>query len=271
MHRIITLSEAINNLINLYRFIDIRSIVCRKDLKSEWLCVFSKIRLTDDDNEEIKRLHTGHLQNLGVEENKQRRFRFLYECRDIQDVNSVINEIFNNQLTVNGITSRLQTGTNKGVEGIEVQKYDYYSTIEERKGYHHWFIFLPNSGNGSTYKLLSDLAITVEEIGSELEFLNAFFDISSTEWNKNTNNLALLMPIYIKRSEIFRVEKQKTLVKYLIHKELITVCTARKIVHYKDNVKILKLDLPDLTEAEGSSQIVPIMLSIDNKEFPKMR
>jgi hypothetical protein len=77
------------------------------------------------------------------------------------------------------------------------------------------------------------------------------------------------MPIYIKRSEIFRVEKQKTLVKYLIHKELITVCTARKIVHYKDNVKILKLDLPDLTEAEGSSQIVPIMLSIDNKEFPK--
>ena len=108
MHRIITLSEAISNLINLYRFIDIRSIVCRQDLKSEWLCVFSKIRLTDDDNEEIKRLHNGHLQNLGVEENKQTRFRFLYECRDIQDVNSIIDEIFNNQLTVNGITSRLQ-------------------------------------------------------------------------------------------------------------------------------------------------------------------
>jgi hypothetical protein len=74
MHRIITLSEAISNLINLYRFIDIRSIVCRQDLKSEWLCVFSKIRLTDDDNEEIKRLHAGHLQNLEVEENKQTRF-----------------------------------------------------------------------------------------------------------------------------------------------------------------------------------------------------
>ena len=77
------------------------------------------------------------------------------------------------------------------------------------------------------------------------------------------------MPIYIKRSEIFRVEKEKTLVKYFIHKELLTVCTARKIIHYKNNVKILKLDLRDLIEAQASSDIVSIMLPIDNKQFSK--
>jgi hypothetical protein len=89
------------------------------------------------------------------------------------------------------------------------------------------------------------------------------------EWDHNTNNLVFLMPIYIKRSEIFR-EKEKALVKYFIHKELFRVCTARQIIRDKDNLQILKLDLHDLAEeTQDSSYIVRIMLSIHNKQFSK--
>jgi hypothetical protein len=102
-----------------------------------------------------------------------------------------------------------------------VEKYDCFSTLEERNGYHQWFIFLPNNGGRSTYKIASDLGITQEDIGLNLELLNSWFDITSDEWNRNTNNLVLLMLIYVKRSEIFRSGGKKTLVKYLIHKELL--------------------------------------------------
>jgi hypothetical protein len=142
--------------------------------------------------------------------------------------------------------------------------------FQKRDGYHQWFIFLPNSGGKGTYKIATELGITQEDIGLKLDFLNTWFDIPSTEWNSNTNNLALLMPIYIKRSEIFRSGKEKSLVKYFIHKELLKVCTARKITYNKAIPHISKLDLHDLTkETQDSSRIVPIMLSIDNEQFSK--
>jgi len=58
MHRILTLKEVISNLTNSYRFMDIRSIVGRQDLNYDWSCIFSKIRLTDDDSEKINEIHS---------------------------------------------------------------------------------------------------------------------------------------------------------------------------------------------------------------------
>jgi len=87
-----------------------------------------------------------------------------------------VNEILRGQVTIRGVTSRLQSSAN---EGLEVQKYDYYSTPEEGDGYHQWFIFLPNSGGRSTYKIATDLGITQEDIELKLEFLNTWFDIPS--------------------------------------------------------------------------------------------
>lgn len=267
MRRILTLKEVISNLTNSYRFIDIRSIVGRQDFNYDWSCIFSKIRLTDDDSEKIKDIHLTRKQNLGIDDIEQSRFRFQAECRDIQGLNDIVDEILRGQVTICGVTSRLQSSAN---EGLEVQKYDYYGTPEERDGYHQWFIFLPNNGGRSTYKIATDLGITQEDIGLKLEFLNTWFDIPSTDWNGNTNNLALLMPIYIKRSEIFRSGKEKRLVKYFIHKELLNVCTARKITYDKATPHISKLDLHGLTkETPDSSRIVPIMLSIDNEQISK--
>jgi hypothetical protein len=129
MHRIVTLKEVISNLTISYRFIDIRSIVGRQDLNYDWSCVFLKIRLTDDDSEKIKDIHSNRKQNLGIEDNEQSRFRFLAECRDIQGLNDIVDEIHRGQVTIRGVTSRLQSSAN---EALEVQKYDYYSIPEER-------------------------------------------------------------------------------------------------------------------------------------------
>jgi hypothetical protein len=267
MQRTTTLGEAISNLTSTYRFIDIRSIIGRQDLTNDWSCIFSKIRLTNVDSEKIKNMHSSRKESLAIEDNEQSRFRFLNECRDIQDLNDIINEIQKGQVTICGITSRLQCSTN---EALTVQKYDYYSTLEERNGYHQWFIFLPNNGGRSTYKIAIDLEITQEDIGLNLELLNSWFDIPSDEWNRNTNNLVLLMPIYVKRSEIFRSGGEKSLVKYLIHKELLKLCTGRKITYNKDSPHISKLRLHDLIkETIDSTHIVPIILPVDNEQFSK--
>src|SRR5215472_816993 len=132
MQRMTTLREAINNLTSTYRFIDIRSIIGRQELTNDWSCIFSKIRLTNDDSEKIKNMHSSRKESLAIEDNEQSRFRFLNECRDIQGLNNIIDEIQRGQVTICGITSRLQCRTN---EALTVYKYDCYSTLEERNGY----------------------------------------------------------------------------------------------------------------------------------------
>jgi len=78
------------------------------------------------------------------------------------------------------------------------------------------------------------------------------------------------MPIYVKRSEIFRSGGEKTLVKYLIHKELLKLCTGRKITYNKDSPHISKLGLHDvIKETIGSTHFVPIVLPIDNEQLSK--
>jgi hypothetical protein len=113
MRRTTTLREAISNLTSTYRFIDIRSIIGRQDLTSDWSCIFCKIRLTNDDSEKIKNTHSSRKESLAIEDNEQSRFRFQNECIDIQDVDDIVNEIQTGQVTISGITSRLHAARMK--------------------------------------------------------------------------------------------------------------------------------------------------------------
>ena len=164
------------------------------------------MRLTADERSQIEEIHKKNKKDLHIKNNAN--FRLLAECRDIRQLDYTPQEIEEERISIRGRSSRFITPQIKEFQNLQVQKYDIFSTPEERAGYPHWFVFVSYIGGISTYKLIADMEYTQEEIGIEIPLMSKWFGINTQQWQQNTSNFAMLMPVYIKQDESLKQKKE---------------------------------------------------------------
>lgn len=135
MHRQLTMRKAVNALQSTYRSIDIRAAVANQKDRGERKCIFAKVRLTMDNRSQVEQIHRKNKEDLQIQNNDN--FQLLAECRNIQQLDSVIQEIQKGQITVQTISSTFITPEITDVWNLIVYKYNSFSTHEERSGYNH--------------------------------------------------------------------------------------------------------------------------------------
>ena len=132
MQRQLVTHKVINALRSTYRSIDIRAAVAKSKDGSGWKCIFAKMRLTADERSQIEEIHKKNKKDLHIKNNAN--FRLLAECRDIQQLDCTLQEIEAERISIQGRSSRFITPQIKALQNLPVQKYDSFSTYEERAG-----------------------------------------------------------------------------------------------------------------------------------------
>jgi hypothetical protein len=226
-----TLGETISVLERTYKTIDIRAFIAKEEENGEWLCIFLKIRLTDEDKKHVESIHKKRNTDLAIEEKGSRM---------LTQFESTIEEIRNGRITIQGINSQLRASTLANILETKMQRYPSYSKSDEAlgcntsysksdeaSGYNHWLAFIRNDGSASTWKKLTDLKLPNEDLPVGHESMGDWFDIPTASWSNNIHNILIIMPIYIKRLEILHNE-QTALIKYEISQELCRECQGQK-------------------------------------------
>ncbi|MGC1930766.1 MAG: hypothetical protein WA667_17490 [Candidatus Nitrosopolaris sp.] len=230
--------KAVNALQSTYRSIDIRAAVANQKDRGERKCIFAKVRLTMDNRSQVEQIHRKNKEDLQIQNNDN--FQLLAECRNIQQLDSVIQEIQKGQITVQTISSTFITPEITDVWNLIVYKYNSFSTHEERSGYNHWFVFANYPGMISTYKVIENMRYTEEDLGIEIDLISKWFDIDGHQWQSNTSNFALLIPIYIKLVESVKEENQ-VIASITIHNSLLNYCILQKTT-YSNRLPGLRLN-----------------------------
>lgn len=270
MQRYYSLKEVISSLQHTFVNIDIRGVVAKKSERAdecnecdEWTCIFLKIRLTMDNKSKVLEVHKKRKRDLALKNND--KFKLLAQCRDIDNLNSIIEEMQKGQITIEGLPLKLLT-TEINIYGKRVETYyNGYSSPEENSGYNHWFIFASYpTGGGSTYKAIQDLGLTPDDMDIEYELIAQWLDITQDQWIYNYSNFVIIIPIYIKKIGISRNEN-KIWIEYEIHKSLLNECVLRKTLYGEEIQKFPDIPLRVLQLKELQELEIMAVLKVDIK------
>jgi hypothetical protein len=260
----LTLREALSILRRTYKSIDIRALVTRKNEESEWLGIFSKVRLTIEDKPQIEEIHKKRNNDLAIE--KRENCMLLGECRDMNQLDSTIDEFQRHEITIHGIRSQLRAIAKGNILDTVIQRDPLYSKSEEMSGYNHWFGFIPNDGGVSTWKNLIDIQPRSTDLPIEYELMGDWFDIPNRAWNSNTNCILIIMPIYIKRLQILCNNKPDMFVKYVIHPEILDEKTRCRIIYANtENSRVEKHQLKEFRQDESVGNMTVVLIPINTQ------
>jgi hypothetical protein len=258
----LTLRETLPILRRTYNSIDIRALITRRNNESEWLCIFSKVRLTIQDKQAIEEIYRKRNTDLAVE-NKENCI-LLCEYRDINQLDLTIEELQQHKITIQGIRSRFQVVTQTNILDKGIQRDSLYSKSEEMSGYNHWFGFVPNDGGVSVWKNLTDVQPRNKDLPIEYDLMGDWFDIPNRLWADNTNCIFLIIPIYIKRLHILHSNYPNMFIKYAIHPEILDGKTQCRIIYA--NTKSSRVEKHQLKqfqqgESAGNMKVMQIPIS----------
>src|SRR5690242_7236946 len=121
-----SLREVISSLQHTFVNIDIRGVVGKKnertdECKCEWTCIFLKIRLTMDNESKIREVHKKRKRDLALKNND--KFKMLAQCRGIDELNSIIEEMQKGQITIEGLPLKLLTTEITNIYDKRVETY----------------------------------------------------------------------------------------------------------------------------------------------------
>jgi hypothetical protein len=80
------------------------------------------------------------------------------------------------------------------------------------------------------------MGFTQEDLGIEIPLMSKWFDIDTQQWQQNTSNFAMLMPVYVKGDENVK-QKQRVVITQMVHKSLLKDCFLRSRIYSGENVK----------------------------------
>jgi hypothetical protein len=254
-----TLREAIPLLERTYKSMDIRALIAKE--RGQWLCIFLKIRLTDEDQTRVEDVHKKQINDLAVE--KSDNCLLVAEWRNIIQFDSIIEEIRHGRITIQGISSQLRAHMLGNFQETEIQRYPAYSKPEEMLGYKHWFVFIPNDGSVSTWKKVTDLELKREDLPIELELMGDWFDIPSSTWNSNINYIIMIMPIYIKRLSVPYNDLTKLSIKYVIHPELDEKIRCRITYLNEEHYKVENHQLKEFQQDQSIDNRIVVIIPVN--------
>jgi hypothetical protein len=97
------LNEIIPLLKDSYRGIDVRGVLAKSRSEDRWYYVFLKIRLTKDDPTILQEIYHKKHEQLGSINHDD--FKVVFDSRDIQQIETFLNEIQNGPIILNGIVA----------------------------------------------------------------------------------------------------------------------------------------------------------------------
>src|SRR5690242_8687204 len=97
-------AKVIPTLRDQYKNIDIRAIYAKNKDNPQWRCVFLKVYFTKDGKEAIEAIHR---DKHGLLSTNDSNLEFQSECKHITAAESLLKEINNMNITINGIKATL--------------------------------------------------------------------------------------------------------------------------------------------------------------------
>jgi hypothetical protein len=246
----VTLSLILNILKKSYKSIDIRAILAKSDEDNSWYCVVLKILLTNQDVNQIKKKHS----EMGICHIDSDRFKVAFECRKIDEIDLILNEIKQGRIKVSGTSSKLLGSSFETIREKEVTLW-----VEETCEYKCKMAF--TSMIDSPITALHKLGIAEHEMGINLDEISYCLGMGSL---RNPNNIIILLPIYCKR--VLSGDDGKYLAVFQIHRSLVSSLKGKvKIFHNgESHIKnIQELDLS--TDINVSEEMVMVNIPMTPK------
>lgn len=227
-----TLKDLIPVLRDTYRSIDIRAVLAKSKAESIWYSVVLKVLLTKDSRTELKQTQETKQSKLGTI--KREKFRVVFENKDVQQLESVLSEIKNGCLTLNGDRTKLVGADFQNIFQKDIVNDQLYTTPDQRSGNTHKMVFtaMPENPESFTRNILQ---VTEEEQGIKFSEIYSWLDATPASL-VNPNNVLLIFPIYCKRLTLTSDEKGKFLTKYSIHRLLLSECLVKVKIFRNENI-----------------------------------
>jgi hypothetical protein len=196
----LSFEDAVASLRDTYKALDIRALLIKE--ATEWICIFLVITNTADNTNELiskyknknNRVKIPNLDNLKV----------ILESRQIDQIDSLINDIKNGFFSFGQIKAKLVNNNCKDLEKGIVKVENTYSN----NGYSTVALLYPNNKNKSPLEVLTDHRINAKNFGlSQLIDIRIWFDVDLS----NTIDFIWIFPIYSKITSKY-LEDNKALI-----------------------------------------------------------
>lgn len=221
--------ETVKALRSTYTNIDVRAFIGRENLEGEWHCIFLKIRVTDDNKENIESIYRE--KELKLKPNKDCNFMLIAVCKPIDQLDTILSGIDKGSIVLDQERIRLHNEIPTKVDDLAVLHYG--ANYEQGTSLDYWFAFCQNAAGKSTVFVAENLGFSKQELGIDFSRINHWFDIPYDYWNGISIHVLILFPIYIRRTKIAETSRKCILV-YQIHNNLLgSLKPPRVKVEYK--------------------------------------
>lgn len=217
--------KSINNLLTVlkgtYKSIDMRAVLAKnKSSKNDkkWYYILLKIRLTNQEMSDVQREHKKRM----VHNKYKKYFRIMFDCKPIDQIEDVLKEIQKGSVNVNGVLSKPIGYDYDSILSKEITNDSGFSNDEESNGFSNKIVCTPMHDFPMT--AIEKLGIKKDEIDittTDLEYCLSMTSIS------NSNNIAVLLPVYCKRLPVPLEDRGKYLAIFQIHRVLVRSLEAK--------------------------------------------
>jgi hypothetical protein len=251
-----TLSMVLNALRASYKSIDIRAVLGKSNKEDVWYCIFLNVLLTNKDTNEIKKKQNERsICNIDGD-----RFKVVFDCREIDQIDFLLNEIKQGMIKVSGILVKPIGSGFETIHDNEIVRKEV-RTAEDAHEYSYKLVY-HTSMPDNPITTIRNLGITEDEMGLKLEEISYCLNIDSLN---NANNIIIILPIYCKKLLLRPEDEGKYLARFQIHRSLTNNLKAKVKVFGEMN-KFKDIYEPDLskniTNDNAETEMVTISIPI---------
>jgi hypothetical protein len=215
------LTKGLPILDKMYKDIDLRAVLV-KSRQDEWHSAFLKIYFTKDSKDNVQNAHRNKESFKTITEDAN--LRLISECKDINEMHTILYEIEQGQIIINGIPIKLLSEESKNIYRYDLSSnenvIDLYTTAEQTNGYSQKFICLATDKSPS--EILNKYGVCLTKQNHDIfAFLHPYLDTTSI--NSSNNTIVIIFPMYCKSLPLSDDEKEKYYKKLGLHNYLLEV------------------------------------------------
>lgn len=207
------LSEVLPILKNTYKSIDIRAMFGLRG--SQWIIVFVRIRLSQDELTQVADQHRQKIEDLGPVDHA--KFKIKMEARPIEDLQSVLDELENGIMTIDGFKGQLMGTDFQGLPEKHLGHDLNVCNEEEARSFPYATVY--SSYGSDVFKALrQEIGLKDNELPIPIEALKSYFESRNLAYSVNS---AVVLPIYAKMSHMRKGYLNEMLSEAEVHQALL--------------------------------------------------